>query len=40
MQLTVDVHDQQHILEDQHGHYVVVCYQFGRTQEDHAHVIR
>jgi len=35
-----DVHDHQHTLEDQHRHYALVCCQFSRTQEDHAHVSR
>jgi len=33
MQLTVDVHDHQHTLEDQHGHYASVCCWFDTPKK-------
>jgi len=33
MYLTVDAHDHQNTLEDQHGHYALVCCRFNHTQK-------
>lgn len=35
----VDVHGQQHTLEDQHRHYASVCCESNYTEDDDAHVI-